>query len=297
MESVRTPEGRFDGLPDFPFAPHHAMVDGLRMHYLDEGPPDAAPVLLLHGEPSWSYLYRHMIPTLVAAGHRVVAPDLIGFGRSDKPTKIEDYTYARHVGWLWALIEELKLEEVTLFGQDWGSLLGLRLVAEHQERFARVVIGNGVLPDPDTNQKAPLPFLLWRAFAKYSPWFKAGAIVGGASGRKLTAAEKAAYDAPFPSSKYLAGARALPILVPFSKDDPSNDANRAAWAVLRRWEKPFLTLYSTGDPILGSFDRMMQERIPGTKGQPHARLPGGHFLQELSGPEIAKRMNEFIAST
>lgn len=297
MEALRTPDERFVGLPDFAYEPHYAGVDGLRLHYLDEGPRDVAPVLLLHGEPSWAYLYRHMIPVLVGAGHRVVVPDLVGFGRSDKPTRIEDYSYAAHVAWLRAFVEHLDLRHVTLFGQDWGSLTGLRLAAENEERFDRIVIGNGVLPDPDSGRKAPLPFRAWRAFARYSPWFKAGAIVSFAAGRRLSAAEKAAYDAPFPSPRYLAGARAFPRLVPFGPDDPSAAANRAAWVVLRRWEKPFLTLFSTGDPILGSFDALLQKRIPGAKGQPHARVPGGHFLQEVSGPELARRMNDFIAAT
>ena len=297
MKSLRTPDERFEGLPDYSFTPHYADVDGLRLHYLDEGPRDAAPVLLLHGEPSWSYLYRKMIPVLVEAGHRVIAPDLIGFGKSDKPVNIEDYSYARHVAWQRELIEQLDLREITLFGQDWGSLIGLRLAAENEHRFARIVIGNGGLPDPDSGQKAPLAFRLWRGFARYTPWFKAGFIVGGGSGRKLGAAEKAAYDAPFPGDEYLAGARAFPMIVPFSPEDPSNSANRKAWAVMRRWEKPFLTLFSTGDPILGSFDRILQERIPGAKGQAHARLPGGHFLQEVSGLEIAQRIVAFIAAT
>lgn len=297
MDALRTPDERFEGLPGFPFAPHYLTVDGLRMHYLDEGPSAAAPVLLLHGEPTWSYLYRHMIPVLVEAGHRVVVPDLIGFGKSDKPRRIEDYSYARHVSWLKDLVVQLDLRDITLFGQDWGSLSGLRLAAENEERFARIVIGNGVLPDPDGASKVPLPFLLWRAFAKHSPWFRAGAIVGFGAGRKLTDSEKAAYDAPFPSAEYLAGARAFPLLVPLGADDPSAAANRAAWVVLRRWDKPFLTLFSTGDPILGSFDTFLQKRIPGTQGHAHARVRGGHFLQETSGNDLARRMNGFIAQT
>jgi len=297
VQALRTPDERFTGLPDYAFEPHYATVDGLRMHYLDEGWRDATPVLLLHGEPSWAYLYRHMIPVLTGAGHRVVVPDLVGFGRSDKPTHTADYSYARHVAWLKALVEQLDLRDVTLFGQDWGSLTGLRLAAENEQRFARIVIGNGVLPDPDGARTPPLAFRLWRAYAMYSPWFRAGSIVSFGSGRRLSAAEKASYDAPFPSAAYLAGARAFPRLVPFGPEDPSAGANRAAWAVLRRWEKPFLTLFSTGDPILGRFDTFLQTRIPGAKDQPHARVPGGHFLQEVSGPELARRIDEFIAAT
>lgn len=297
MHSLRTPDSRFEQLPDYPFSAHYVTVDRLRMHFVDEGPQDAAPVLLLHGEPSWSYLYRRMVPVLTSAGHRVIVPDLIGFGKSDKPTRIEDYSYARHVAWLRALIEQLDLNDITLFGQDWGSLTGLRLAAENEARFARIVIGNGTLPDPDTKQRMPLPFRLWRGFARYSPWFKAGFIVASGAGRKLSAEEKAAYDAPYPDSRYMAGARAFPQLVPFSSDDPANAANRAAWAAMRLWDKPFLTLFSTGDPILGTFDRLLQKRIPGCLGQPHERLPGGHFLQEVSGMDIAHRINAFIIAT
>jgi haloalkane dehalogenase len=297
MKVMRTPDERFEQLPDFPFEPNYFACDGLRMHYIDEGLPAAAPVLLLHGEPSWGYLYRHMIPPLTDAGHRVIVPDLIGFGRSDKPSRIADYSYARHVAWVWQLLERLGLSDITLFGQDWGSLIGLRLVAEHPECFGRVAIGNGVLPDPDTQQRAPLPFRVWRGFARYSPWFSAGAIVSFGAGRRLSADERAAYDAPFPDRRFLAGARAFPRLVPFSADDPSNEANRAAWRVLRQWHKPFLTLFSTGDPILGSFDALLQRRIPGASGQPHARVAGGHFLQEVSGQDLAKRLNAFIAAT
>jgi haloalkane dehalogenase len=238
-----------------------------------------------------------MIPPLSQAGHRVVVPDLVGFGRSDKPTRIGDYSYAGHVAWMRALLDQLDLRRVTLFGQDWGSLIGLRLAAENVERFDRIVIGNGVLPDPDRLRSPPLAFRLWRAYAKYSPWFGAGAIVGLGAGRRLTAKEKAAYDAPFPSAAYLAGARAFPLLVPFGPEDPTAEANRAAWAVLRQWEKPFLTLFSTGDPVLGRFDTFLQKRVPGAQGRPHARVRGGHFLQEVSGPELARRIDELIAST
>jgi len=297
MELARTPDARFEGIPDYPFAPRYVTVDGIRVHYVDEGPPDAPPVLLLHGEPSWSYLYRHMIPLLAGAGHRVVAPDLVGFGKSDKPTRIGDYSFARHVFWMKCFLEDLDLRGVTLFGQDWGSLIGLRLASENEGRFARIVIGNGVLPDPDGGTKFGAAFHLWRAFARYSPWFSAGAIVAGASGRRLTAGERRAYDAPFPTDAHLAGARAFPLLVPTGTGDPSDAANRAAWRVLRHWDKPFLTLFSTGDPILGKFDRLLQARIPGASGQPHARVPGGHFLQEVSGPELARRIDAFITAS
>jgi haloalkane dehalogenase len=298
MQVLRTPDQRFDDLVDFPFAPHYLEVGGaigwpLRMHYLDEGPAEAAPILMLHGEPSWSYLYRHMIPPCVAAGHRVVAPDLIGFGRSDKPAAIADYSYARQVAWVRGLIEGLDLRDITLFCQDWGSLIGLRLAAELEPRFARIVLSNGMLPTGD--QKSPLAFFLWQSFARFSPWLPVSKIVDFGSARELSAEERRAYDAPFPSSDYLAGARALPLLVPTSPEDPATTANRAAWEVLDRWQKPFATAFSTGDPITRGGDRYVRKRIPGTEGQPHRKLRGGHFVQEDSPAELAAVICEVIA--
>ncbi len=294
MKALRTPDDRFAGLPDFPFAPHYAQVaDGeggeLRVHYLDEGPADAAPVLLMHGEPSWCFLYRHMIPVLVAAGHRVVAPDLVGFGRSDKPTEQSDYTYARHVAWMReALFDRLDLRDITLFGQDWGSLVGLRVAAENEERFARIVIANGFLPT--ARQGVPPAFRIWRAFARWSPVFPIGRIVASGCVKKPTPRERAAYDAPFPSVAYKAGARVFPKLVPTDERDPAIPANRAAWDVLGRWEKPFLTLFGKNDPILGRADAPLQRHVPGAKGQPHERFWGGHFVQEDRGDYLAERI-------
>ncbi|MDX1648262.1 MAG: haloalkane dehalogenase [Myxococcota bacterium] len=296
MESLRTPDARFEGLPDWPFAPHYAEVEGLRIHYVDEGPRDAGETLLfLHGEPSWSYLYRFMIPPCAEAGHRVVAPDLVGFGRSDKPARRSDYTFARQVAWTRGLLEALDLRGITLFAQDWGSLIGLRLVGEHPERFARVVIGNGGLPTGEGG--APLPFRAWRAFAAWSPWFPISRIVDFGSARRLSDGERRAYDAPFPDSRHTAGARAMPGLVPISPDDPAHDANLRAWQTLERFERPFLTLFSTGDPITRGLDEVLQARIPGARGREHARVPGGHFLQEDSGPELAHRILRLVAET
>lgn len=296
MKILRTPEKRFAKLSDYPFKPNYCdLGDGIRMHYVDEGPKGGQPILMLHGEPSWSYLYRKMIPLCVAAGHRVIAPDLIGFGKSDKPSRIEDYTYGRHVGWLHALIATLNLERITLVGQDWGSLLGLRLAAEAEAKFARIVIGNGMLPTGD--QKIPAAFLIWQTFAKYSPVLPISAIIQVGTQRKLSAAEKAAYDAPFPSGSYKAGARAFPLLVPTKPDNPASAANRAAWTVLERWQKPFLTTFSNGDPITRGGDRYLQSRIPGAKGQAHVTLQGGHFLQEDSPSEFAAAINRLIAAT
>jgi len=226
MKALRTPDDRFADLPGYDFEPHYVEIDGLRMHYVDEGPDDMAPVLLLHGEPSWSYLYRKMIPPLVAAGHRVVAPDLIGFGKSDKPTRQSDYSYAGHVAWMRQFIEALDLNNITLFCQDWGSLIGLRVAAENESRFDRIALGNGGLPTGD--HEPPKVFKIWRAFARWSPWFPIGRIIQKATVSDLSLEVVAAYDAPFPSAKYKAGTRAFPKLVPTVPDDPASDANHAA---------------------------------------------------------------------
>lgn len=294
MAVLRTPDERFAALPDFPYPPRYQVIgdDGLRMHYVDEGPRDGQIVLLLHGEPTWSYLYRKMIPPLVAAGHRVIAPDLIGFGKSDKYASVDDYSYQRHADWLLAFIERLDLRSITLFCQDWGSLLGLRLAAEHEARFARIVVGNGVLPTGDS--AVPFAFKVWRAFALHSPWFPIGRIVAAGSKTRLSAAERAAYDAPFPSYAHKAGSRAFPRLVPTEPDDPAAPANRVAWARLGQWRKPFLCVFGKDDPILGHADRRLIGHIPGAQGQPHQRLSGGHFIQEDQGPALAAAIDALI---
>lgn len=256
MKVLRTPETRFADLDDFPFAPHYVEVsDELRMHYLDEGPSDGAPVLLLHGEPTWSYLYRKMVPPLAAAGFRVVVPDLIGFGKSDKPAAIGDYSYALHEQWLLACMDTLKLQGITLFGQDWGSLLGLRIAGAQPERFARIMIANGALPLGDGSMS--FAFRLWRAFAKYSPWFPVGRLVQTGTVTTLTEREVAAYDAPFPNRNYKAGARAFPALVPVEPGDPAVPGNRRSWEGLGRFEKPFLCVFGRNDPVLGKLDRVL----------------------------------------
>lgn len=262
------------------------------MHYVDEGEPQASPVLLLHGEPSWSYLYRKMIPPIVAAGFRAVAPDLIGFGKSDKLPTISGYSYQKHVDWVRTLVERLDIRNITLFGQDWGALIGLRLAAEHPERFARIMISNGFLPTAE--QAAPRAFRIWRAFARWSPWFPIGRIVNAGCVIRLSAAEIAAYDAPFPSKAYKAAPRAFPRLVPTEETDPAVPANRAAWDALGRWNRPFLCVFGRNDPILGRLDAPLIAHVPGAKGQPHARIPGGHFIQEDQGSELARRLIEFV---
>jgi haloalkane dehalogenase len=278
LNILRTPDDRFANLPGYPFAPHYLEVaPGLRMHYVDEGPRAGSPVLMLHGEPAWSYLYRHMIPPVAAAGLRVLAPDLIGFGKSDKPDRAADYSYAGHVAWMKSWMEQLDLRNITLVCQDWGSLIGLRLAAESPDRFARILLGNGGLP---TGTGMPLAFRIWRAFSRYSPWFPIGGILQGGSKRKLSAAEVAAYDAPFPDSRYKAAARIFPSLVPVEPTNPACEANRRAWQVYEQWNKPFITCFSNGDPITRGLDREFLRRVPGTRGQPHVTLHGGHFLQE-----------------
>ncbi len=292
-EVLRTPDHRFEALPDFPWAPRYTELDGLRVARVDEGPRDAPAVVLLHGEPSWSFLYRKMIPTLLDAGLRVVAPDLVGFGRSDKPADPRAYTYQRHVDWLRAHLRALDLRGATLFCQDWGGLLGLRLAAEETGLFARVCAANTYLPTGD--ERVPTAFHIWKNFAKYTPWFPIGRIVGSGCARGLDPAARRAYDAPFPGARYEAGARAFPALVPVRPDDPASAANRAAWETLSRWDAPFLTLFGRNDPITRGAERRLQHRIPGAKGQPHELLRGaGHFLQEDVGPELAARLVAWV---
>lgn len=302
MELLRTPDDRFEGLPDFPFTPRYARVDDtdggpLRVHYIDEGPPEGEVVLLLHGEPSWSFLYRTMIPVLVDAGLRCIAPDLVGFGRSDKPAARADYTFARHVEWMReALFDHLDLQGVTLVGQDWGSLVGLRLVGEHPERFARVVIANGGLPTGD--QTLSDAFLAWQKFSQEAPTFPVGGIVNGGCTSDLPPEVVAGYDAPFPDDSFTAGARQFPVLVPTSPDDPAAAANRAAWEVLARFDKPFLTAFADSDPITKGGEGIFQRTVPGAQGQPHTKIEGaGHFLQEDRGPDLARVVANFVAAT
>jgi haloalkane dehalogenase len=289
MKILRTPDERFRDLPGYPFDAHYTQLeDGLCMHHVDEGPKEAAPILMLHGEPSWSYLYRTMVPRFADAGMRALAPDLIGFGKSDKPADMRDYSYERHVAWMKQWLVANDLRNVTLVCQDWGSLIGLRLAAENEERFARIVVANGFLPT--ARQGVPRAFRVWRAFAAYSPLFPIGRIVASGCVKKPPPEVVRAYDAPFPSSEYKAGARVFPRLVPTDEADPAVPKNRAAWDVLGRWEKPFLTLFGKNDPILGRADEPLQRHVPGAKGQPHERFWGGHFVQEDRGDYLAERI-------
>ncbi len=277
MTVFRTHDERSAALPDYPFAPNFlTLKDGLRLHYLDEGPRDGPLVFLLHGEPTWSYLFRHMIPLLTAGGFRVVAPDLIGFGKSDKPLARAAYSYAGQVAWMREWIEALDLTALTLGCQDWGSLIGLRLAAEMPGRFHGIALSNGGLP---AGQDPPRAFAIWRAFSRYSPVFPIGGIVRRGTKRPLSPEEVAAYDAPFPTRASKVAARVYPGLVPFAGNPAVPDQLRA-WRVFERWEKPFLCCFADGDPITRGGDAMWLERVPGTRGMSHRTLHGGHFIQE-----------------
>ncbi len=295
MRLLRTPEERFADLPGYDFEPHYATVGGeIRVHYLDEGPANGEVVVLMHGEPSWSYLYRTMVPHLVDAGLRVVAPDLVGFGKSDKPADRADCTYARHVAWMSELlVDHLDLTAATLVGQDWGGLVGLRVVTAAPERFAHVVVANTGLPTGD--QRLSEAFRAWQAYAASSPTFPIGRIVAGGCAEPLEEAVIAAYDAPFPDDSYKEAARIFPSLVPTTPDDPAAADNRAAWDVLRRWDKPLLCAFSDRDMITAGGDQPFRELVPGAAGQPHVTIEGGgHFLQEDRGPEFARAIVDFL---
>ena len=304
MEFLRTPDDCFEGLPDFDWAPSYVEVpagDGsdatARLAYLDVGPADGEVVLCLHGEPSWSFLYRHMIPPLVDAGLRVVAPDLIGFGRSDKPADRADCTYQRHLDWLRAaVLDQLDLRDITLVCQDWGGLLGLRLVGEHPERFARVLTANTYLPTGDRNPGEA--FLAWQRFSQEAPKLPIGAIVNGGCITDLSPEVVAGYDAPFPDDTYKEAARQFPALVPTSPDDPASGPNRAAWETLRRFARPFRCAFGDSDPITKGADRVLRADVPGAADEAHTTIEGGgHFIQEDRGPELAAQVIDLVRST
>ncbi len=303
MEFVRTPDDRFEDLPGWPFTPHYVQVDAgdgsgdeLRIAHVDEGPRDAPAVLCLHGEPSWSYLYRHMIPPMVDAGLRVLAPDLVGFGRSDKPVDQAEYTYERHVAWMLDWLRAVDLRDATLVCQDWGGLIGLRLVAAEPDRFARVVVANTFLPTGDRHPGEA--FLNWQRFSQEVEVFDSGFVVQMGTTTDLPDEIVAAYNAPFPDDRFCAGPRRFPMLVPISPEDPSSQPNREAWTVLEAWHKPMLTAFSDKDPITAGADRVFLETVPGTQGQPHTVIEGGgHFLQEDRGAELAAVVIDFVERT
>ncbi|MDG2332682.1 MAG: haloalkane dehalogenase [Myxococcota bacterium] len=322
MEVFRTPEENFDSLPGYPFAPNFVEVASradaegppLRMHYVDEGDPDAHPVLMLHGEPTWSFSYRKMISRLAALGHRSIAPDHIGFGKSDKPTARASYSFASHIGWIRELVVALDLRNITLFGQDWGGAIGLGVVAEEPDRFARVVVSNTVLHTASSDLNGRLEWsnhgsgknevclaeslLDWILFSQRSEDMEASWSMSGALQEPVTPEIAAAYDAPFPCEEAKAGMRQFPALIPLTRNDPGAGINRATTEFLRTWERPFLTLYSDSDPTTRGWETILQELVPGGADQPHSLLPGvGHFIQEEVGEELASRVDEWIGST
>ena len=289
---IRTPESRFENLPGYDFPAHYMEVEeGLRLHYVDEGAKGDPIVLLLHGEPSWSYLYRKMITILSGNNFRVIAPDLVGFGKSDKLCDTADYSYQKHLDWLTTFVKQLDISGVTLFCQDWGGLLGLRLITEMPDTFARVVASNTTLPTGAGSM--PESFLKWREFSQKSPEFNIGKVINTGTVQDLSEEVIAAYNAPFPSEDYKAGARIFPTLVPISEDDPEAKKNVEAWGKLKEWDKPFLTVFGDADPIMIGQEKVMQKLIPGTKGQNHTILHAGHFIQEEKGEELAELIIEF----
>lgn len=292
---LRTPDSRFENLPDYDFDPNYLEIQGYRVHYIDEGPRDGEVVLMLHGEPTWAYLYRKMIPIFVEAGYRAIAPDLIGFGRSDKPTSMDTHTYQFHVDTQAALVEALNLTDATFIGQDWGGLIGLRVVAENEERFSRVAIANTGLPNPQTDQEPGGAFANWKNMNQRmidAGDIPTGTMVANTAGDPSL---KEAYDAPFPDPSYKAGPLILPQRVPLVRSDAGSAENSAAWEVFRAWEKPFLTSFSDGDPITRGGFIPFQRRIPGAQGQPHTTIKdAGHFLQEQKGEEWAETVVEFM---
>ncbi len=301
MDILRTPDERFQNLPGYPFRPNYLEIPGgdgstLRVHYVDEGPAHAPVVLMLHGEPSWSYLYRKMIPPLVAAGYRAVAPDLVGFGRSDKPAQTTDYTYQRMVAWTAATIEALDLQDITLFCQDWGGLIGLRILAQDGDRFSRLIAANTGLP---TGGELPEAFFQWQRFSQKVSKLPIGRIINGSTISSLSREILAAYEAPFPDETFKAGARVMPALVPTDPDDPEARINRDLWRrKLVKWPAPVLTAFSDSDPITGGGEQIFQRLMPGAQGQPHVTIKAaGHFLQEDKGEEIAQLVINFIQAT
>lgn len=299
MKMLRTPDDRFNNIPDYPFGPNYLTIKDrsedvdIRIHYVDEGDSGAQPVLMLHGEPSWSFLYRKMVSPFTNAGYRVIAPDLPGFGKSDKPSKRTDYSYARHVAWMQDWLQAMDLNNIILICQDWGGLIGLRLVAAEPDRFARVVTTNTMLPTGDHSPGEA--FMQWQKFSQEVPAFPTGQIVHKGTVAGLSDEAIAAYDAPFPDESYKEGARQFPTLVPTAPDDPESQANRDAWTILMGFEKPWLCAFGDSDPITGAAAPVIQKLIPGCHGQPHTTLSGGgHFIQEDCGEELSRVILEWL---
>lgn len=297
IEYKNTPDERFENLEGYSYPANYVHVEGgMQIHYIDEGPRDGQVILLMHGEPSWSYLYRHMIDGLTNHGYRCVAPDLIGFGKSSKPTHQSDYTYAKHVQWTLDWFDQVGISDVTLFCQDWGGLIGLRLVSARPERFSRLAISNTGLPTGD--HTPPEAFLKWQKFSQKVEQFPFEMVLQGATQTELSAAVLKAYRAPYPDETYTAGAKIFPALVPTSPDDPESQNNRDAWSeVLTKWTKPVITLFGDKDPVTAGGEKVIQKLIPGTKGQNHTTIiDGGHFIQEDKPQELVSHLHDFITS-
>lgn len=292
MNILRTPSENFNNLKDYSFEENYIefsitldavdTVMPVRMHFIDENKDSEDIVLLLHGEPTWSYLYRHMIPILVKAGKRVIAPDLIGFGKSDKLPDRESYTYENHIDWTSNIIKKLDLKNITFFGQDWGGLIGLRLVADNPDLFNGMVLANTSLP---IGKGSTPGFDAWKKYSQIVEIFNSGKIIQNASLRNLSDNEIAAYNAPFPDDSYLACARQFPTLVPMNPEDPSVQENIAAWEVLKRFDKPVLTIFGSKDPVMLGQEKYFQKMIPGTSGMNHQIVEAAHFIQE-DQPEL-----------
>lgn len=288
---IRTPDHHFENLKDYPFQANYLQInENLRMHYVDQGKKENPVALLLHGEPSWSYLYRHMIPIL-SDQFRVIAPDLIGFGKSDKFTHREDYSYQNHMDWMTTFITQLDLNNIVLFCQDWGGLLGLRLITQMSDRFQMVIASNTTLPTGQV--ELPKAFMQWREFSQHSESFDIARVIDSGTAEKLSQDAYEAYNAPFPSEEYKAGARIFPPLVPFEYDDPECVKNREAWEILKQWTKPFLTIFGSEDAIMIGAEKVFQKLVPGAQDQDHKILHAGHFIQEEKGAELAQMIIDF----
>jgi len=316
MEVRRTPDACFADLPGYRFAPHYADVVAedlppLRMHYVDEGPRDGPVALLLHGQPTWSYLYRSLVPLLVSRGIRVIAPDNVGFGRSDKPAARTDYTFARHIEWMRSLVTGLDLRDVTLVAQDWGGPIGFSVLAAEPSRFAAVVAANTILHTADPALAGRLTWavhglgdsqvVLEESLVDYllhtqrAPSLRASDFVGSATASPLPPEVLAAYDAPFPTPDLTAGLRQMTALLPLTRNDVGARIGRRTMAALEQFDRPFVTCYSDGDPATRGWDRVFQERVPGARGQEHVTVAGGHFLQEDAGAELAGVVAEVVS--